>query len=81
MTPFKPEDKPPDHTICGLEIDGRQLCPACERAAQAEFRRYGAALRRRRRRETVRRALPPTVRHWLRALIRREVRRGMEGAA
>jgi hypothetical protein len=81
MTPFKPEDKPHDHTIRGLEIDGRQLCPACECAAQAESRRHAAALRRRRRREAVRRALPPDVRHWLRALIRREVRSGIEGAA
>jgi hypothetical protein len=28
--------------------------------------------------EAVRRALPSTVRGWLRALIRREVRRGIE---
>jgi hypothetical protein len=81
MSFFEPKGNPHDFSLCGLEIDGRQLCPACERTAQAESRRYAAALRRRRRGEAVRRALPPAVRHWLRALIRREVRRRIEGAA
>ena len=68
-------------TICGLDTYGRQLCPACERAAHAEPWRDAAALPRRRRMEAFRRALPPAVRGWLRALIRREVRRGIEDAA
>jgi hypothetical protein len=69
----EPKDNPHDFSLCGLEIDGRQLCPACERAAQAESRRYATSLLRRRRVEAVRRALPPAIRRWLRALIRREV--------
>jgi hypothetical protein len=79
MGSSQPKGNPHNLAICGLEIDGRQLCPTCERAAQAVAERYAAALCRRRRAEAVRRALPPAVRAWLRTLIRREVRRGIEG--
>jgi hypothetical protein len=69
----RPKGNLHDLDVCGLEIDGRQLCPACERAALAEARHYETALRRCRRIKKVRRALPPVLRAWLRALIRRAI--------
>jgi hypothetical protein len=61
---------------CGLEIDGQPLCAACRLGQQVALERQaeGAAERRRRRRAAIRCALPPLMRAWLRALIRRELR-------
>ena len=73
---------PHDPELCGLEIGGRPLCTACRVSQRAELEAHAtaAAERRRRRRAAIRRALPSVVRAWLRALIRREVRRGLEDA-
>jgi hypothetical protein len=71
MGPTGPSHNP---ILCGLDIDGRPLCAACQTELRAALAAGTAAEARRRRRDSVRRALPSTVRRWLRRLVRREIR-------
>jgi hypothetical protein len=63
-----------DPELCGLDLDGRPLCGACKREAQAESLRNYAIAERRRRRDVARSAVSPIVRRWLYSVIRRHVR-------
>jgi hypothetical protein len=70
-----------DPELCGLDIDTRPVCCACLADLFDERARHVSAERRRRRRDAIRRALPPIARAWVRALIRRELRHKLEEGA
>lgn len=63
-------------TLAKTEADFRAYCRDYA-AREADARRQEAALRRRRRRERLRELAPPELRQFLRALIRRELRRAL----